>query len=189
MKPLSISFWNRFQFSDFEIFRESTVIYFWKANFYVKLHWSYDFKLLKKLVKSFSSLINTISFFSSNQFMNSQIQIGSKFSNLPSKYELSVCVLVFSEWCINDLTHFLCFFNFNNFKLGQNWREFGFLKAVNKRSVESKKFFNAKKKWKRIIWAHWSTFGSFRSFFKVIGFSFLFVSLAFTKKKGYMSTV
>ena len=82
------------------------------------------------------------------------------------------------------MTHFLCFFNFNNFKLGQNWREFGFLKAVNKRSVESKKFFNAKKKWKRIIWAHWSTFGSFRSFFKVIGFSFLFVSLAFTKKKG-----
>ena len=78
----------------------------------------------------------------------------------------------------------LCFFNFNNFKLGQNWREFGFLKAVNKRSVESKKFFNAKKKWKRIIWAHWSTFGSFRSFFKVIDFSFLFVSLPFTKKKG-----
>ena len=39
----------------------------------------------------------------------------------------------------------------SNFKLGQNWREFGILKAVNKRSVESKKFFNAKKKWKRII--------------------------------------
>ena len=83
------------------------------------------------------------------------------------------------------MTYFLCFFNFNNFKLGQNWREFGSLKAVNKRSVESKKFFNAKKKWKRIIWAQMEYFWQLQELFQGYRLFFLVCFYSIYQKERF----